>query len=853
MGLPVHVVRRLLAGILASLPALATTTPLSFNVTGTAGSIQTSPTTIDYEAVGAGKTTPFGNATTTLIGSLSATSMSTALTTGTLSITFNNGDSLQFSYSGVNFIFASDGSTSAMGPASVNGGTGKFQNATGSVNFSFSGAKGGGHHGSAPFTLTGSGMIKTAGGSGALTESPQSLMFSFLQGAKAAGAQTLFISSGLQKAEPITPTATGGTWLSITLGSSMVQPSSNAPLIVTANPTGLAAGTYRGSIGITSPGGGPFAVPVTMTISAMAQNIVLSQNGQLFKAAQGAGAPPGQTIAVIDQSSGPVSWTAAVSNSSSSWLSVAPSSGTSTPKLNGTAVISANPSGLQPGDYYGVVYFAATDGPGQSVTVVLTVTGAKTPPGPSILPSGLSFTAKANSASPSSQMIAVTNPASQPITVNDETIYLDTGGWLSVNPPSTTVGPSKPVEFTVGVSQAGLAAGAYRATIRFLLPDGSVQPVDVSLVIASTLPATAESETETEIESAAAAPACSATRLLPVSTMLGHGFKAIAAWPVPLEVRVIDDCGAPLKTGAVGVSFSSGDPALSLIPLGDGRWTGTWQPRSAKAQQEEITVVAESPHSKIQGTAQLNGSVQSNPNTPTIGPGGVVSEASLALSAPLAPGDLISIFGQHFSNGLTKANIVPLPTRLNGTRARIAGEPMPLQTAANGQINAQIPFDVPPNTVLEVIIQNNGVYSLPELVTIASAAPAALTANGSGKGLGVITIVKPDGTQVQAGPNNPASAGDTLVIYCEGLGIVDPPVPSGAATPSNPPSKTTNKVTVTVGGKAAAVSFSGLAPGQVGLYQVNVTLPMGITPGPAVPIVITAAGQSSPPVTLPIQ
>src|SRR5690349_2875187 len=150
MGLPAPVAGRLLAGVLACVPALATTTPFSFDVTGTAGSIQTSPTTIDYEAVGAGMATPFGNATTTQIGSLSATSMSTALAAGTLSITFHNGDSLQFSYSGINFIFASDGSTSAMGPASVSGGTGKFQNATGSVNFSYSGAKGGGH-GASPF------------------------------------------------------------------------------------------------------------------------------------------------------------------------------------------------------------------------------------------------------------------------------------------------------------------------------------------------------------------------------------------------------------------------------------------------------------------------------------------------------------------------------------------------------------------------------------------------------------------------------------------------------------------------------------------------------------------------------
>jgi uncharacterized protein (TIGR03437 family) len=91
------------------------------------------------------------------------------------------------------------------------------------------------------------------------------------------------------------------------------------------------------------------------------------------------------------------------------------------------------------------------------------------------------------------------------------------------------------------------------------------------------------------------------------------------------------------------------------------------------------------------------------------------------------------------------------------------------------------------------------------------------------------------------------------VIYTEGLGGVNPAVAPGAAAPSKPLAKTTNKVTATIGGKAAKVAFSGLTPGFVGLYQLNVTVPMGVSPGSSVPIVITAADQSSPPVTIPIQ
>ena len=55
------------------------------------------------------------------------------------------------------------------------------------------------------------------------------------------------------------------------------------------------------------------------------------------------------------------------------------------------------------------------------------------------------------------------------------------------------------------------------------------------------------------------------------------------------------------------------------------------------------------------------------------------------------------------------------------------------------------------------------------------------------------------------------------------------------------------------GGIDANVLFAGLTPTEVGLYQVNVTIPAGVTPGPAVPLVLTAAGQVSAPVTVAIQ
>ena len=50
---------------------------------------------------------------------------------------------------------------------------------------------------------------------------------------------------------------------------------------------------------------------------------------------------------------------------------------------------------------------------------------------------------------------------------------------------------------------------------------------------------------------------------------------------------------------------------------------------------------------------------------------------------------------------------------------------------------------------------------------------------------------------------------------------------------------------MTIGGVPASVSFSGLAPGFVGLYQVNAQVPAGLAAGDAVPVVMQMGGNTS--------
>ena len=59
--------------------------------------------------------------------------------------------------------------------------------------------------------------------------------------------------------------------------------------------------------------------------------------------------------------------------------------------------------------------------------------------------------------------------------------------------------------------------------------------------------------------------------------------------------------------------------------------------------------------------------------------------------------------------------------------------------------------------------------------------------------------------------------------------------------------------TVTIGGVQARVLFSGMAPGYVGLWQINAEVPSSVTPGPAVSLTITAGGVTSNTVTIAVE
>src|SRR5690242_7236841 len=118
----------------------------------------------------------------------------------------------------------------------------------------------------------------------------------------------------------------------------------------------------------------------------------------------------------------------------------------------------------------------------------------------------------------------------------------------------------------------------------------------------------------------------------------------------------------------------------------------------------------------------LGRSVQTGQSgAPQISAGGIVNAASF--QAPLTRGELASIFGQNLASASADAASLPLPTNLGGVQVTVGGVTAPLHVVRTGQINFQVPFEVPLTGPVQVVVTRDGVPSAPQTVQIAEYAP----------------------------------------------------------------------------------------------------------------------------------
>jgi len=209
---------------------------------------------------------------------------------------------------------------------------------------------------------------------------------------------------------------------------------------------------------------------------------------------------------------------------------------------------------------------------------------------------------------------------------------------------------------------------------------------------------------------------------------------------------------------------------------------------------------------------------------PQFMPAGLVSAATFQQSS-LAPGSLVTLFGIN----------------LNGATVQFGNIAAPVLYASSTQLNLQVPWELQGQSTTMVTVTANSITSAPQSIPVGAVAPGIFSLGAPQGGQGA--IVNRAGMVVDA--NSPAHAGDSIEIYATGLGAVTNTPQTGATAVANPLSYVSTYPTVTIGSVSAPVSFAGLAPGFIGLYQVNVQVPQGVAAGDAVPVMLSIGAVAS--------
>lgn len=526
-----------------------------------------------------------------------------------------------------------------------------------------------------------------------------------------------------------------------------------------------------------------------------------------------------QTVEASNAGTGSLNLTAAVS---APWLAATVGAARTCPTGGGTCnpiTIALNTSALTAGTYTGYVSLTdpnAIDSP-QQISVTVNVAG---------VPSSLTFylTPAGGPNASASQRIYTSGSVTGKVTTQSG------GTWLSL-----VSGAPFFSGYAVQVTaQPGQATGSYIGSIA--LSGASTQTINVTLNV-----------TSSPIVQLVTSPV----------TLSGPGSNAsatVSLTNVGEGTLNITGATASSTTGSF-LSASVASPNSITIAanpgsLSPGYYTGSVTLTSNAANNSQISV-------PVVYTAETAG-------TPVIN-SEVVNIGNFAPGSA-SPGEILTIFGDQLAPaGSLNQNSGPPPlaTTLGTAQVLVNGVPAPLYFTSPSQVAFQLPYEAPVGQVSTVQVVLNNTPGNLRPINVVATAPVALIwpASVIAGGYGIVTntdysLVLP--SPVTGFTTHPAKVGDTVTIYCEGLGETSPPAITGAAASSTTLEEVAN-VTVTFGGgftgNAVTVpaAFAGLTPTAVGLYQVDATIPAGTPTGSAVPLTINLSGVSSNAANIAVQ
>ncbi len=611
----------------------------------------------------------------------------------------------------------------------------------------------------------------------------------------------------------------GSGWIHLTPanGTALPDPSvdSQTP-IVSIDATGLTAGTYTGTITITTAGGGTQNISVTLTVGSSA--VLLTTPGSLVFSAKTGQAKPSAQILYVSPSSSTLYPLSIAATSNNAWITVT--------NDTSSVTVQADQTGFTAGVYTGSVSVTQSGAANSPLTIPVVMVvgsgGGGNGGNVTVAPTALTFTAPAGT-SPASQTISVTSASGTsgiPFTVAVTTT--NGGNWLVTNAGSLNTTPFP--NLTVTVSSNSLAATTYNGNIVITPTGGNPVTIPVSLTIT---PAATVTATPTTLNfsymTGGSAPAAQQ-----IAVSGNGGTLAFTATASSTGNWLVVSPASGTTPGTVSVSISG-------TGLSAGNYTGAVVVNGASGATGSTTITV-----TLSVTTPL----------PTITK---VTNAASYATGSISPGEIITLFaadpthpiGPATPAGLTLDSTGKVSTSIGGVQVLIQGYACPMVYASATQVSAVVPYEVKQLTNASILIKYLGASSNGVPVNVATTAPGIFTANSSGTGPGAIL----NSDYSFNAPANPAPRGSTVVLYLTGEGETSPFGVTGKVTTvaSAPPLTPTPLLqpSVTIGGQPAAWNFAGEAPTFVsGVLQMNVQIPTNIAAGDQ-PIVVSIGSNPS--------
>jgi uncharacterized protein (TIGR03437 family) len=236
---------------------------------------------------------------------------------------------------------------------------------------------------------------------------------------------------------------------------------------------------------------------------------------------------------------------------------------------------------------------------------------------------------------------------------------------------------------------------------------------------------------------------------------------------------------------------------------------------------------------------------------PSIETGGVVTAGSWGDFSSAAPGSWIEIYGTNlavdsrtWATSDFKGSMAP--TQLDGTSVTIAGQPAFIDYISPLQVDAQVPSNIASGPQPVVVTTPSGAMATATL-TISQTDPGLLAPAsflmGETQYVAALfsdntTYVMPAGA-VSGVTSRPANPGDIITLYGIGFGTVTPNTPAGQFASGE--TQLTSALNIYFGGTLANLTYQGISPGSIGLYQFDVVVP-SVTPSNTVPLTFTLGG-----------